>query len=277
MTEDKLLANERSIAVPGEEIAEGLGFIPGEGVYRKENKLIAGRLGLVSTAGKVLKLIPLSGKYIPKINDKIIGKVFDVLMTGWRLDMNSPYSSVLTLKDASSEFIERGADLTQFYNIGDYIMAKITNVTSQKLVDVTMRGPGLRKLKGGRIIEVNTHKVPRIIGKEGSMVGMIKEHTGCNILVGQNGLIWIDGSPEHEVLAVKAITKIAEESHTSNLTERIKTFLEEQIKVIGKPTIIKTEPEPEFQQDNGGYQREERYDRGERRSFDRNRPPRRQY
>ncbi|MEK6857904.1 MAG: hypothetical protein AABX39_04935, partial [Nanoarchaeota archaeon] len=85
---------------------------------------------------------------------------------------------------------------------------------------------------------------------------------------------WIDGSPEHEVLAVKAIQKIADESHTSNLTDRMKTFLEEQIKIIGKPTIIKTEPEPEFQQDNGGgYQREGGY---ERRSFDRP-PPRRRF
>jgi len=81
--------------------------------------------------------------------------------------------------------------LTKYFDIGDYVMAKIINVTSQKLVDVTMKGPGLRKLKGGRIIQVNPYKVPRIIGKAGSMVTMIKDATGCRILVGQNGLVWI--------------------------------------------------------------------------------------
>lgn len=258
MSDDNVVLEERSIAVPGEVVAEGLGFVPGEGTYRKENKIIAGMLGLVSYAGKVVKLTPLSGRYIPKLNDKIVGKVTDILMTGWRLDINSPYSAVLTLKDASSEFITRGADLTQFYEIDDYIFAKITNVTSQKLVDVTMRGPGLRKLRGGRIIEVNTHKVPRIIGKEGSMVGLIKEYTGCNIVIGQNGLIWIEGSPEHEVLAVKTIQKIADESHTQNLTERIKAFLEEETKVIGKPEARIEKEEPKEPEQRRFYERRER-------------------
>ena len=105
-------------------------------------------------------------------------------------------------------------------------MCKIVNVTSQKLVDVTMKGPGLRKLKGGRIIEVNPHKVPRIIGKQGSMVMMIKDATKCNITVGQNGLIWIDGEPMNELLALQTIRKIEKESHMSGLTDKIKEYLE---------------------------------------------------
>jgi exosome complex component RRP4 len=89
-----------------------------------------------------------------------------------------------------------------------------------------MKGPGLRKLRGGRVIEVNTNKVPRIIGKQGSMVMMIKDATRCNISVGQNGLIWIDGEPMSELLAIQAISKIEKESHLSGLTDKIKEFLE---------------------------------------------------
>jgi exosome complex component RRP4 len=100
------------------------------------------------------------------------------------------------------------------------------NVTSQNLVDLSVRDQGLRKIRGGRIIEVNTHKVPRIIGKKGSMVSMIKQATGCRIIVGQNGLIWVDGEPAKENIAVTAIEKIENESHMSGLTERMKEFLE---------------------------------------------------
>jgi len=134
------------------------------------------------------------------------------------------------MKSLEASFIQRGADLTQYFALGDYVLTKITNVTSQKLVDVSMKGPGLRKLHGGRIIEVNPHKVPRVIGKEGSMVVMIKQATGCNILVGQNGWIWIDGEPEQEVIAEKAIMKINSEAHLSGLTDRIKEFLEKETK-----------------------------------------------
>ena len=99
---------------------------------------------------------------------------------------------------------------------------KITNVTSQKLIDVTMREPGLKKLSGGRIFKVNTNKVPRIIGKKGSMVSMIKNATGCDITVGQNGKVWISGKDtDMEVKARKIIEFISENVLVPGLTEKV--------------------------------------------------------
>lgn len=226
----KLIAKTKDIAVPGEVLAEGMDNLPGIGTYREGENIIACRLGLVSIDGRTIKLIPLSGVYIPKRGDKIICKVVDVNFSGWRLDTHGPYSAMLGMKDATSEYIARGADLTKYYDLGDYVMCEVTNVTSQKLVDVSMKGPGLRKLKGGRIISVDSNKVPRIIGKQGSMVTMIKEQTDSNISVGQNGLVWIAGKPNDELLAVKAIKKIEAESHLSGLTDKMKSFLEEEKK-----------------------------------------------
>ena len=64
------------------------------------------------------------------------------------------------------------------------------------------------------------------MGKQGSMVMMVKDATKCSITVGQNGLIWILGEPMNELLAIQAIRKIEKESHLSGLTEKIKEFLE---------------------------------------------------
>ncbi len=222
-----ILVQDKEVVVPGDTLAEGMGYIPGYGSYRQATKIIASRLGLVNVEGKVLKIIPVSGKYLPKRNDIVIGKVIDILMMGWRVEINSPYQAMLSSKE-TPEFIEKNEDLTRYFNLDEYLVAKITNVTSQNLVDLSVRDQGLRKLKGGRIIYVNTHKVPRIIGKKGSMVTMIKQATGCRIIVGQNGLIWVDGEPAKENIAVETIMKIESESHYSGLTERIKTFLEEK-------------------------------------------------
>ncbi|HLC60776.1 MAG TPA: exosome complex RNA-binding protein Rrp4 [Candidatus Nanoarchaeia archaeon] len=223
----EIKVKDKEISVPGEVLAVGMDVLPGAGTYREGEKIVANRLGLVMMDGRTIKLLPLSGRYMPKTNDTIICKVIDVGFNGWRLDTNSAYSAMLSMKDATSEFIQRGANLTQYYDLGDHIVCQIVNVTSQKLIDVTMKGPGLRKLKGGRIIEVDANKVPRIIGKQGSMVVMIKEATQCNIVVGQNGLIWIDGGPMNELLAIQAIRKISAESHTTGLTDKIKGFLEQ--------------------------------------------------
>jgi len=231
MTDGKLVVKDKDIVVPGEVLAKGMNFLPGHGTYRNNDEIIANRLGLLTVDGKVLKTVPLAGRYLPKKNDTIIGRVMDILMSGWRLDINSAYPAVLPLKDATFSYIAKGADLTKYFELDDYVVVKITNVTSQNLVDVTCKGQGLHKLRGGRIIQVNTHKVPRIIGKKGSMVSLIKKATGCKIIVGQNGTAWISGEPEMEVIAVDAIKMIEEQSHVSGLTDKVKDFLE---KATGK-------------------------------------------
>ena len=223
----KLLVKDKDISIPGECLAEGMDYLPGNGTYREGEKIIASRLGLTVIDGRAIKLIPLAGKYLPKRGDTIIGKIKEILMSGWMIDTGSAYHAMLSMKEASSEFIPKGADLTQYFTFGDYVVCKITNVTSQRLIDVTSRGPGLRKLKGGRVITVNTNKVPRIIGKKGSMVSMIKQATDCKIIVGQNGVIWLQGEdPKMELLTVETIRKIEKESHIPGLTDRIKEYLE---------------------------------------------------
>jgi exosome complex component RRP4 len=226
MPDESLFAQDKSIVVPGQVIAKGLSYLPGNGTYRFNDTIVANRLGLLAIEGKVMKTVPLSGRYLPKRNDIIVGKVIDILMSGWRLEFNSPYTAVLPLKDATFSYIEKGDDLTKYFELDDYIVCKITNVTSQNLVDVSCKGPGLQKLRGGRIVSVNTHKVPRIIGKRGSMVGMIKLVTGCRITVGQNGIVWISGEPQFETVAVNALKLIEEKSHVQGLTEKVKSFLE---------------------------------------------------
>jgi len=222
----ELKVKEKDIVVPGEILAEGMDFLPSNGTYRFKDKILAKKIGIVRTEGKVLKLISLAGKYLPKRHDVIIGKIKDVNFSGWSVNTNSAYPAMLSMKDATSEFIRRGADLTRFYDIGDYILTQIINVTSQNLIDLTMKGPGLRKLREGRIISINPHKVPRVIGKQGSMMNMIKQATSCQIIVGQNGIIWLQGNSDGEILAVKAIKKIEEESHISGLTDEIQKFLD---------------------------------------------------
>jgi exosome complex component RRP4 len=223
----ELKVKDKEVVVPGELLAEGMDFLPSYGTYRAEDRILASRLGLVNVEGKVIKLVPLSGNYNPKRGDTIIGMVTEILMSGWRLDTNSAYSAVMNLKDATSEFIPRDANLTKYFAIGDYVMVKVTNVTTQKLVDVSAKGPGLRRLRGGRIIRVSPNKVPRIIGKQGSMVSMIKDATGCRVLVGQNGIVWLQGEdPAKELLAVRTIRKIEKEAHIPGLTDSIKQYLE---------------------------------------------------
>ena len=220
-----ILKNEREVVIPGECLAEGMDYLPGDNTYREGERIFSKVLGLVGVAGRVMKITPLSGPYLPRTGDKIIAKVFDITMSGWRFETNTAYSAMMNVKDASSRFIKRDEDLSQILSIGDYAVVKITKVTSQNLIDLTMKEPGMHKISGGRLVKINSQKVPRVIGKQGSMISLIKDKTGCNITVGQNGIVWIKGEADKELLAEKAIKMIQERSHEEGLTDKMEKFL----------------------------------------------------
>jgi exosome complex component RRP4 len=231
----EIFVENRQVVVPGEVLADGMDYLPGQGAYRSGDSIIANKIGLVSIDGRAIKLISLAGRYLPKEGDIIIAKVKDVGMGSWRMDVNSAYTAMLPVKDATSDFVPKGDDISELMKVGESVLCKITNVTTQKLIDLNMRGPGLHKLPEGQIINVNCNKVPRIIGKQGSMVMMIKEKTGCNVLVGQNGLIWLAGSPQGEVIAVNTIKMIERYAHVSGLTDIIKLHLEKVCEGLNLP------------------------------------------
>ena len=221
----ELKIQERSVVIPGEVLAEGMDFLPGDNTYREDQRIYSKSLGSVNVSGRVIKIIPLAGPYLPTIGDRIIGRIKDILMSGWRIDFGSAYSAVMNVTDASTRFIKKREDLSKILDIGDTVFVQITNVTSQNLIDVTMTEPGLKKLSGNRIIKISSQKVPRVIGKKGSMITLIKEKSGCEINVGQNGLVSIRGTPEGELLAEKAIKLIEKEAHLSGLTDKMTKFL----------------------------------------------------
>ncbi|MEK6907397.1 MAG: exosome complex RNA-binding protein Rrp4 [Nanoarchaeota archaeon] len=222
----KLLVKEHEIVVPGEDLAEGMDYLPSSGSYRDKDKIVASKLGIVSVNKNIVKVIPLAGRYFPKVDDVVIGKVVDIGFYGWSVDIGSAYPATLSIREAT-EFIDRGENLTKYYDYGDIIAAKVVRATRYNSIDITTKGPGLKKLTGGKIIEVTPSKVPRMIGKQGSMISMIKESTGCNLLIGQNGRVWVKGtSIENENLVTKTIMKIEEESHIDGLTDKIKKLLE---------------------------------------------------
>ena len=234
-TEEVVINNEineekkREIAVPGEILASGPSFLPGENTQKEGEDIIATRFGLLDKEGRLVKIIPLSGIYLPRKGNIVIGKVEDITFNGWLMDINSPYKSFLPITECRG-FIRKGDDLSAIFAIGDMVISMVTSVKA-KGVDLTTREKGLHRVENGIIMEINSSKVPRVIGKQGSMINLIKQETNCNIVVGQNGIVWIRGDDiESELLAKEAIKLITSKSYIDGLTELIKSFLEENKK-----------------------------------------------
>ncbi len=221
------LSDITKIVYPGEIIYEGLDAIPGSGVYRRENKIISKTVGIVKKRGSVINVIPLNGIYLPKPGDYVIGEIIDIGVNFWLVDINSPYDGFLGIYDIA-DFIDKEVDISNIYDVGDLIYAKIFRVTKTKYINLTMKDPQAKKLHKGYVIEIPASKVPRVIGRGGSMIKVIKEKTQTRILVGQNGRIWIYG--KNADVAAEAIMYVEENSLKKGLTDMVGKLIEEKLK-----------------------------------------------
>ncbi len=222
----EIFVKDRELVMPGDVLARSMEILPGNGTYRDGEEIISKVIGLVKLKERFISVIPLSGKYIPKPGDRVIGVIEDVQPTFWNVNINSPYLGLLLLGEAVREYVDvTKTDISKYYDIGEIIYAKVLHVSRSGVVSLSMNDPKAKKLRGGKLVRITPYKVPRVIGREGSMIELIKEKTNCNIIVGQNGVIWIKGM--NEGLATRAILLIEKESHITGLTQKVSKLLEE--------------------------------------------------
>ena len=121
--------------------------------------------------------------------------------------------------------------MAHVYGVGDLVIAQVINFDRTRDPLLTTKGRGLGKVTSGRVARISPAKIPRIIGKKGSMITMLKKETGVDIIPGQNGVILAAGrGPDHETIAVEAVYMIEREAHTSGLTDRVKAMIQEKMK-----------------------------------------------
>ena len=219
----------RQLVAPGDLIAEGE-YIAGENTYKENNKIYASRIGIVEYENKKVNVVALRAFYIPRVGDKVIGTVVEVGFNGWTVDINAPYQAMLRASDVLSRpFKPQKDDLPQVLDVGDLVVAEIASYDRTHDPQLSVGEPGLGKITRGQIVRITPTKIPRLIGRKGSMISMIMQETGCQIILGLNGVVFVTGKNlEDEELAIMAIHKVEEESHTSGLTDRITQMLKEE-------------------------------------------------
>ena len=215
---------DRKVVVPGDLLSEDAKR-SGEGTYVKNGSVYSLLYGLANSRDKI-NVIPLAGKYVPGPGDNVIGVVKDITFSNWIVDINSPYDGLLHI----SEFPNRieSDEMSKHLRIGSSIMTRVADVDPTMKVELTLNDKKLGQIRAGQVIEISHTRVPRLIGKGGSMISMLKKEANCDIFVGQNGRIWINGGAEDMDLALKTITLIEREAHTNGLTDRVVDFLKKE-------------------------------------------------
>jgi exosome complex component RRP4 len=175
----------------------------------------------------VIAVRALKGPYMPKKGDKVIGAVIDVSMGSWSVDIRSPYVATLPASRFSSRINPTLEDIRNYLNVGDYVYCEIAEFDRfhSPVLDASISkefGP----VKKGVVIPVEPTRVPRIIGKKGSMLQLLNKELNVKLVVAQNGYVWIpsDDASKYK-LVIEVIRKIETEAHLPGLTDRIEKFL----------------------------------------------------
>jgi exosome complex component RRP4 len=234
---------KREVVVPGQLLAEGR-YRASFGTYDEDGMIFSSLVGLAELRGNTVKVVALEGAYIPKEGDLVIGTINIVAGNNWKVDIGGPYGASLHANNALRR--PYSDDISEYMDIGDVIAAEIIAFDRGSGPFLGMKGRGLRVLQGGMILDVSPAKIPRIIGRRGSMINMIQDHLNIETMVGQNGRIWIR-APSTEILrlAIKAFTTIETQAHTSKLTDRISEMLAEEMAKIKGSSEPEEEIEPE--------------------------------
>ncbi|UCH56601.1 MAG: RNA-binding protein [Candidatus Bathyarchaeota archaeon] len=219
------LYENRMLVVPGDILYEGR-IRTGDNTYRSQGKVSATRIGLVNYTKGMVSVIALEARFNPLTGDLVIGEVVDIELGKWILDIDAATPAVLNVPDAIDAPFRSDIDMTKILDVGDIVVAKIVDMDRQRTPILSILGRDLGRVAEGFIVRLTPSKIPRLIGKKGSMVNMILRETGCNIVIGQNGRILIHGKTrEQEEQAVSVIEKIEREAHISGLTNRVQEYL----------------------------------------------------
>ena len=219
--------SQNQFVLPGDIIVTGH-YTPEQNVIIDGDRVIATTIGFSEVKDSSVGVMSLTGFYIPKTDDLVIGKVISFGALSWEIDINSYYSAILPASDIfGRDFTSSRDDLSLKLVKGDLITARIVNAGTTREPLITISGQGLGKIDSGELVKITPAKVPRLIGKQGSMIQTIEGSTNSSITIGQNGWVIVSNDETNGLLkAIDAIRLVDEQAHVANLTDKVNKMFE---------------------------------------------------
>ena len=214
--------------LPGDVISNGSSSLK-QNVILEGDKLVSTTIGFTEINDGAVDVIALTGLYTSAVDDLVIGKIVSHNSLSWEVDINSSYRAMLPASDIfGKDYSPSRDDLSLKLIIGDIVLARIVNSDSRRPL-ITINGQNLGKIDDGELIKISPAKVPRLIGKHGSMIQSIEESTGASITIGQNGcVIFKSDNPISLKNAIASIKMADLILHDDNLEEKIQNMLDEK-------------------------------------------------
>src|SRR5213083_2682916 len=149
-----LVAEPKQVVAPGEVLAEG-DHLLGDNAYRIGTKIFSACVGILEVDGNRVFVVPLKGGYFPRVGDLVAGRIVDIGLSGWLVDIRAPYEAMLPASETPGPRGPRRRDLSTSYEVGDMVLAEVLAFDRTRDPLLTVKGPGLGKVASGRVVEIS--------------------------------------------------------------------------------------------------------------------------
>jgi exosome complex component RRP4 len=196
--------------VPGDLVARG-NYRIYSNVIKNDGEFYSIFVGNAEVAGGRVRVTRLSGPYIPKIGDQIIGMITDVQPLAATVDINSYINGYIMANAFYKRRIDPSKrDLSEKIRVGDLLNARVSRIERGR--DVSLSLEQRWRVDGDAIFYISPAKAAYLLKSKSNIISKVKASTGAGIVMGINGVIVVKGEKD-------SISKISEavkviENHT---------------------------------------------------------------
>ncbi|KAJ3115236.1 Exosome complex component RRP4 [Nowakowskiella sp. JEL0407] len=185
------------IVSPGQTISNDSAFMRGHGTYDENSELVASVAGVIERVNKLVVVKPLRSRYIGEIGDVVVGRVTELSMKIWKVDINARHEAVLLLSSINlpggvqrrrSESDE--LQMREYFQEGHLLSAEIQNFVGDGVASLHTRNIKYGKLRNGSLVVVPSALIKRSKSHFASLP------CGVDVVLGLNGYIWVSKHTE---------------------------------------------------------------------------------
>src|SRR5207249_12020351 len=107
-----IVAEPKQVVAPGELLAEG-DHLLGDNSFKVGTRLYSGCIGIFEVDGTRVTVIPLKGGYFARVGDLVGGRVVDVGLSGWTVDIGAPCEAMLRASETPGPRAARRRDRSE--------------------------------------------------------------------------------------------------------------------------------------------------------------------
>lgn len=223
-----------SLVLPGDDIARLVDAPPtasdadarkravvrlGPGMTQRDRELCGSKCGVLRTDAKRNKLWLETNqrRYIPALEDMIIGIVQEKHTDEYRLDISGTDTAVLS----SLAFEGATKKNKPVLGIGSVVYSRVTRASKNMEVEVSCVEPGSSRswsggetlygeLKGGNLITVSLAMARTLIKADNVVLSTLGERFAFQSAVGLNGRVWLQAKSAHDTIVLSEAVKRAD-------------------------------------------------------------------